>query len=230
MLKKITLAALATVSMSAFAGPNHQYQSSSNGWHNSQDIDAVDKPLYDQRKAVEWRADQCLSGSDRFDLTNLLNRAPMSVEQALVTGLCKEHRQAVMINDQMLAYRFPSETTVATTTSTDGTSTTTVTTYDTTPKDWTAMDWSGQDASFRPMRLIMTKSDKPKEISYTQALGILTANLGDTSTAVLTSWWNEKATEQEKDVIVRLLEDDASMADQIYYPSVYMHRSYDWTK
>jgi len=230
MLKKITLAALATVSMSAFAGHTHQYQSSYSGWHNSQDIDAADKSMFDQRKAVEWRAEQCLSGSDRFDLTNMLNRAPMNVEKALVSGLCKEHRQAVMINDQMLAYRFPSETTVSTTTSTDGTSTTTVTTYDSNPTNWSAVNWSGQDDSFRPMRLVMTRSDKPKEISYTQALEILSANLPDTSSGILAAWWNGKATEQEKDVIVRLLEDDASMADQTYYPSVYMHRSYDWTK
>jgi len=230
MLKKLTLAALATVSMSAFAGNTHQYQTSGPGWSNSKDVDVSDASMFDQRKALEWRASQCLKGADQYELTQLLNRAPTNVEKALLSGLSKSHKQAVMINDQMLAYRFPSETTVATTTTTDGTSTTTVTTYDSNRENWSAMDWSGQEASARPMRMIMTSSSKPKEISYDQAIEILCSDLGDTSTAILSSWWYGQATDMQKTVIVRLLEDDASLPDQVYYPSVYIHRTYDWTK
>jgi len=226
MVKKISVLALAAVSMCAFAG-SHQGQS----WANSKDVDASGGSQYDQRKAVEWRANQCLSGSDRYDLNSMLNRAPSDVEKALLSGLSKAHHQAVMINDQMLAWRFPSETTVATTTSADGTATTTtVTTYDNNTTNWSAMDWSNQEASARPMRMIMTKDSKPKEISYTQAIEILCSDLGDTSTAILSSWWYDKASDLDKSIIVRLLQDDASMADQTYYPSVYMHRTYDWTK
>jgi len=226
MFKKITVAALATVSMCAFAGTHH-HQS---GWNNK-DMDAADASMFDQRKALEWHANESLSGSDRFALNQMLNRAPMNVEKALLSGLSKAHRQAVMINEQMLAWRFPAETSVSTTTSSDGTATTTtVTTYDTNSNNWSAMDWSGQEASFRPMRMIMTKSDKPKEISYDQAIEILCSDLGDTSTAILSSWWYGEATEQQKDVVVRLLKDDASKGDQTYYSSVYTHRSYDWTK
>lgn len=216
--------------MCAFAG-SHQGQMSGQGWSNSKDMDTSDASQFDQRKAIEWRASEGLHGADRYDLNSMLNRVPSNVEKALLSGLSKAHHQAVMINDQMLAWRFPSETTVATTTSTGGTATTTtVTTYDNNTANWSAMDWSSQEASARPMRMIMTAPSKPKAISYDQAIEILCSDLGDTSTAILSSWWSGQASDNEKSIIVRLLQDDASMADQTYYPSVYSHRSNAWAK
>jgi len=217
MLKQISIAALAAVSMCAFA-------QNSSTWSD----DGMNKNDYNMRKHVEWRGNGCLSGGDRYELAEMLDRAPMSVEHCLLLALTGAHKQAVMINDKMLAVRFPADstTTMATTVNNNGTTTTTTTTTDT----WSAssMDWSGEEAGSRPMRLIMTNAKKPKDIDYDETRDILLANLNDTDAAIIADWWRTKANERQRDIIVRLLKDDARMADQIYYPSVYMHRTYSW--
>lgn len=231
MFKQMTLAAMAIVATSAFAQSTTtttvEYKSAP-GWNKADDIDLEGKSIHQLRKKLEWRANDALSGGDRTTLVSLLNRAPSNVEQALLMGLSKSHRQAVMINDQMLAWRFPADTTVSTTTTNGYSTTTTTTTYDNN-MNWSAMDWSSAEANSRPMRMIMTKSAKPKDISYDQAIEILTSDLNDTQAGTLSSWWFSRASVGQKDVVVRLLKDDAAMADQTYYPSVYSRRTYSWT-
>jgi len=237
MLKTLTLAALATISMSAFAQSGTmsttEYQTSRPMYWNNKDMwDMSGKSDMEVRKAVEWRANTALSGGDRYVLATMLDRAPSSVEHSLLWGLANAHKQAVMINDRMLAYRFPDTTvTTTSTSSTDTMGNTTMTTTTTTSPDWNAsnMDWSSMEASWRPMRMVMTQSAKPKNINYYEALEILTSDLNSSSAGVLASWWNGTASERQKDVIVRMLKDDAMMADAIYYPSVYTRRTYSWT-
>jgi hypothetical protein len=235
MLKKLTLAALASISMSAFAQSmtTVEYQTSRPMYWNTRDNwDMSGKSDMEVRKAIESRANTALSGGDRYVLATMFDRVPSNVEHSLLWGLANAHKQAVMINDRMLAYRFPATTVTSTTaSSTDTMGTTTVTTTTTTTPDWEAsnMDWSGIEDSWRPMRMVMTRNVKPKDISYITALDILTSDLNDSSAGVLAGWWNNDASERQKDVIVRMLKDDAMMADAIYYPSVYTRRTYSWT-
>ncbi|AIE87368.1 hypothetical protein [Fimbriimonas ginsengisoli] len=234
MLKRLTLAALATISMSAFAQntmTTTEYQTSRPMMWSDKDWDMSGKSDMEVRKAVESRANDVLSGGDRYCLATMLDRAPSSVEHALLWGLANSHKQAIMINDRMLAYRFPDTTvTTTSTTTTDTTGTTTTTVATTTTPDWNAsnMDWSNTEASWRPMRMVMTKSIKPKDLSYIEALDILKSDLNDTSAGILTDWWNNTASDRQKDVLVRMVKGDARMADAIYYPSVYTHRTYSW--
>lgn len=234
MLKKISLLALAAVSMSAFAQSSTTTTTTITqepARSSNSDMGLHTRDHWDMKKSVMWRANQALSGGDRYYFSSMLDRLPTSVEMALVAGLSNAHRQAVIINDNMLAMRFPVDSSVTTTSTTDASGTTTTTT--TTTTDWqmasttTGTDWN--ERSFRPMRLIMSGSAKPKDINYGEALDILTADVNDSSTAMLRDWWNNKASDRDRDVIVRLLKDDASMADQIYYPSVYTRRTWSWT-
>jgi|GEM_PF-3157275 len=236
MFKKITIAALASVSMCAFAQDSSMVRTSST-WSMSGDramMMDMNASHYEKRKMVEMRANEALSGADRYVLMAALDRAPTSVEHSLVNGLFGAHRQAMMLNDQMIAARFPVQdmTVVTTTTSASGTTatttTTTTTTTDTTMSGSTmAMDMN--DITFRPMRMVMQSSARPKMVDYMTATDILTSGLNEAQAGILRSWWMNTASEREKDVIVRLLEDSAGLADQIYYPSVYTRRIYSWS-
>jgi len=232
MLKAITAAAMATVMMSAFAQDStsgsmtittYDYQTS-RPW--AKEMDMSGKNLWEQKRHVEKMANWSLSGADRYNLAETLDRAPMSVENALVHGLTNSHRQAVVINDRVLAMRFPADSmTTTTSTANANGSITTTTTTDT----WASnMDWSNEEHGFRPMRLVMTSKVKPKDISYNDAIDILTSNLSETERGILQDWWFMKASDGQKDTIVRMLKSDASIVDETYYPSVYMHRTYSW--
>lgn len=233
MYKNLALVAMAMVSVSAFAqSGNSTWTPTTSSWNKMDDMDS-NPSFYDMQKKVVWHANKCLSGGDSYTLLTTFDRVPLSVQRALVGGLYDAHKQAKTINEQMLAYRFPAETTTTTSaTTTDGstatTTTTTTTVTDNGTNNWSAMDWSNGDMSSRPMRMVMTKGTKPKDISYSEAIDILIANQGQSTQGILSDWWQHRASERQKDVIVRLLEDDASMVDQIYYPSVYTHRTYSW--
>jgi len=224
MLKKIAMAALASVTMSAFAHTT-SITTQDKGWNND---NMQDRSVFDLRKRVEWRANDCLSGGDRFELSNLLDRSSLETENALLKGIVNAHHQAKVITEKVIAMRFPVDTTTTYTTSSNGDGTTTVTQSTTT--DWNAsnIDWSNEEHGSRPMRLVMANKTKEKDVSYNDAIDILCSNLSDSERGSLQSWWFNTATEREKDIVCRMLKSDASMADQTFYPSVYMHRTYSW--
>jgi hypothetical protein len=227
MFKKISIAALAAISLSAFA------QDSDYGhWMEKGDINVAGKSNFELRKRIDRQASECLSFADQYDLDAMLNQNSDEIDTALLRGLCHAHRQAAVITDHMLAMRFPEDSTTYATTTTNGNTVTTTTT--TTTLQANNIDWSSEDHSSRPLRIIMTNPIRPKDLSYDDAISVLCSNLNATESSILSGWWygednRDGATERMKDVIVRLLKDDARMADQTYYPSVYMHRTSGWT-
>ncbi len=230
MLKQLTVAALASVMMvSAIAQTPMMTTSGNHPWRSDKEyFDPTGKPLWEQEKYVGWAARKSLFAGDLIVLIDTIQRAPMSVESALVHGLCNARQQAIMIDDRMLAMRFPmdSMTTMSTTTNPNGTAITTTTT---TTNDYAAnIDWSSVDSGARPMRLIMTNPIKPKDVSYDDAISILCSRDSGNERGVLSQWWYSDATEGQKDAIVRFLKADASIADDIYYPSLYVNRTYSW--
>ncbi len=84
------------------------------------------------------------------------------------------------------------------------------------------------DQSFRPMRIAMASHGMPKDVNYLDALDVLCSSLTDNEKAILQSWWFYDATERQKDVLVKLIADDAGISDQTYYPSVYTRRTTTW--
>jgi molybdopterin-guanine dinucleotide biosynthesis protein len=225
MFKKLTMAALAMAAVSAMAQDSMSTTSTwSNDRMSSSNREMIDDSMAvsDKRMAVINRARQVLSGGDAYEFTSLLDRAPTSVDLAIIEGLFDAHRSAVLINEQMLMQRYPTYTSMYTTSSTDSMGNTTTTTTTTTTNTW-AMD----DNQWRPMRMVMQSEAKPKDIDYLHAISILTSDLNDTQAGVLSNWWATRASERQKDVLVKLLESSAAYADRTYYPSVYTRRT--WT-
>jgi hypothetical protein len=212
-------AALAAVSVSAFAqsdmtvtGTTTSEYINSHPWCPG-NTEVAGKPTWELRHRVEKQANLCLSGGDRFELAYMLDRNPFEVNAALLEGLCRAQHQAVKITERMLAQRFPDDTSYASLPDNY--------VLQTTPVN----SWDGEG---RALRVVMTNRIRPKDISYDDALDILCMRLDAWETPILSDWWYSGASEADKDVIVRLLKDDASMADQTFYPSVYIHQSYSW--
>jgi molybdopterin-guanine dinucleotide biosynthesis protein len=222
MFKKITLAAVAMMSVAAMAQTTTTttWTSTDTSWSKKEVIDDS-LPISDKRMEVIKRARKVLSGGDAYEFTSLLDRAPTSVDLAIVEGLFDTHREAIMIQEQRLMTMYPTYTSMYTTSSTDSMGNTTTTTTTTTSSDSWAM------SSGRPLRMVMESSAKPKDIDYLNALSILSEGLSETQKGVLANWWSYRASERQKDVLVKLVEDSAGYADHTYYPSVYTRRT--WT-
>ena len=229
MFKKICMAAMAMASVCAMAQTSNTMSTSTwaqdrtmSGMSDRMEMIDDSMAVSDKRRAVISRARQWLSGGDAYEFTSLLDRAPTSVDLAIIESLFDTHRSAVMIQEQRLMQMYPTYTSMYTTSSTDGMGNTTTTTTTTTTNTW-AMD----DSSARPLRMVMQSEAKPKDVDYLTALSILTSDLNQSQAGVLSDWWTNTATERQKDVLVKLVEKSAGWADRVYYPSVYMRRS--WT-
>ncbi len=218
MFKKMTLAALATVSMSAFAQTSTTSWSNDMTWqqqnHHWNAMDPNGMTTWDARNMVVWQSNTALSGGDRYILSNLLDRAPHNVVNALVWGLSRANWQARSYATERMMARYPASTTSYTTstTNTDGTVTTTTTTSNT-----------GWAMTARPMRFVMDKM-APRDVNYMEAMDILTSGVTSTEATILRTWWMDTATERQRDVIVRLLKDNATLVDVPYYPSTMPRR------
>ena len=207
MFKKIALLALAAVSVSAMA----QSSSWSSNWQ-----DPSTMTYTDARMAVMKRGFDSLNAGDAYILSNIIDRAPTNVATPLAFALAHNHWQARIISEELVASRWPVDSTSYTTTVTnpDGTVTTTTTTttsaYSTTYAE-----------NMRPMRMVMETPQMPRDIEWNQALDIITANVTTAEATQLRDWWWNKATEREKDVITRALEANAKLADTVTYSSAW---------
>lgn len=224
MFKKLSLAAIAMMSVAAMAQTTTTtttWSNDSTSWSNKEVIDDS-LPISDKRQAVIKRARMALSGGDAYEFTSMLDRVPTSVDLAIVEGLFDTHRQAIMIQEQRLMSMYPTYTSMYTTSTTNSMGyTTTTTTTTTTSNDTWAM------SSGRPLRMVMESESKPKDVDYLHAISILTDGLNETQKGVLSNWWSYRASERQKDVLVKMVENSASYADHVYYPSVYTRRT--WT-
>lgn len=217
MFKKLSIAALAIMSVAAMAQTSTTtWSSDDTSWSKKEVIDDS-LPISAKRKEIIKRARTVLSGGDAYEFTGMLDRVPTSVDLAIVEGLFDTHRQAIVIQEQALMAKYPTYTSMYTTSSTDSTGTMTTTT---TTETW-AM------SSGRPLRMVMESESKPKDLDYLNALTILSDGLNETQKGVLASWWATTASERQKDILVKLVENSARVADQVYYPSVYTKRT--WT-
>lgn len=236
MLKKMSLAAIALSSVAAFAQTDSNTTTTTTAtttWSSPAMNDRMEKidtnvSISKKRKIVIQRAREVLSGGDAYIFTGLLDRVSTPIDLALIEGLYNAHRQAVMINEQMLAQRFPTYASVYSTTTTDAMNNSTTTTTSTT---WNndAMAMANDDTQWRPMRWVMRTDTKPKHVDYIRAIEILNDGQDATQQGILSNWWNWDASEREKDVVTRLLGYSAGWSDRTYYPSVYTHRSWTMT-
>lgn len=218
MFKKLSIAAFAMMTVAAMAqtSTTTSWSSDNTSWSKKEMIDDS-MPISAKRQVVIKRARMWLSGGDAYEFTSMLDRAPTSVDLAIVEGLFDTHRQAIVIQEQALMAKYPTYTSMYTTSSSDSMGTTTTTT---TTESW-AM------SSGRPLRMVMESESKPKDLDYLNAFTILSDGLNQTQQGILASWWAHTASERQKDVLVKLVEGSARVADQTYYPSVYNRRT--WT-
>ncbi len=178
MLRKLSLTALAVVSMSAMAM-------------------ADGNPMADQdmRKDVLWQATN-LTGGDQYYLGAWLDRLPSQYERTIVKALSSAHTSAMSLRDTIAMSRWNS----------DGTE----------KMNWDDKStwWNNTDETMRPMRMVMSMPS-PREVGYNEALSALTAGLNATESGLLTQafWGNERG----RDILTRLVKDNASIADTAPY-------------
>jgi hypothetical protein len=202
MFKKLALAALGAISVSAFAQSSDSMQ------------DPSTMTYTDAKNAVVTRAFNSINAGDAYVLSNIMDRAPTTIANALAFGLAHNHWQAKIISEELALARYPVDSTSYTTTVTnpDGTVTTTTTTTSTTYNTTYA-------ENMRPMRMAM-ESNQWTNMDWNQALDILTANITTAEATQLRDWWWNRATEREKDVIVRSLKANAKMGNTVSYSSI----------
>ncbi len=204
MFKKFALLALAAVSVSGFAQSSMEMKS----WQDPNTM-----TYSEARHAVKMRTHMSINAGDAYVLSNILDRAPTNVSTPLAFALAHNHWQARMIADEIALARYPMDRTSYTTTVTnpDGSVTTTTTTtnaYDT-----------AYAVNMRPMRMVM-ENRSMRELEYDQALGIITSNVTTAEATQLRDWWWNKATERERDVVVRALEANAKVGDSVYSSTI----------
>ncbi|MEZ0325673.1 MAG: hypothetical protein ACAH95_07185 [Fimbriimonas sp.] len=201
MFKKLALLALGAVSVSAFG--------QASAWQ-----DPSTMTYTEAKQAVMTRAIGSINAGDAYLLSNILDRAPSNVSTALAFALAHNHWQARIIAEELALSRYPMDRTSYTTTVTnpDGTITTTTTTT-------TAYD-TEYAVNMRPMRIVM-ENMALRDMSYDQALDIITANVTTAEATQLRDWWWNKATERERDIIVRSLKANAKLGDTIYSSTVH---------
>ncbi|HSI71763.1 MAG TPA: hypothetical protein VK934_01185 [Fimbriimonas sp.] len=204
MFKKFALAAMAVVSVSAFAADNTNWQ------------DPSTMSYSDAKKAIMTRAWEAINPGDAYLLSNVIDRSPTTVANALAFALAHNHWQARIISEELAMSRFPVDRTSYTTTVTnpDGTVTTTTTTTSTAYTDTYA-------ENMRPMRIVMEPNASSRDIEWGQALDILCSNITTAEATQLRDWWWNTASEREKDVMVRILEANAKLADTVTYSSIW---------
>jgi hypothetical protein len=152
------------------------------------------------------QATYAMHPADAFDLHTLLSRGPSNLSMALARSLAKNTYEARIVGHEIAMSRIPAEYITTSYTNYDGTvTTTTTTTY--------AMVEPG-----RPMRLYMM-NPAPRDISYDEALYLLTDHLDASEATNMRDWWWNKASEREKDVIVDFFKANGKFADTIIYPS-----------
>ena len=105
MFKTMMLAAMAVVSMSAFA-QDHR-------WHDRDSFDVADagKTQYGMERFVRWQCND-LMGPDDYTFEAMLNRMPANEENALIKGIFCAHREAVREREHIITMRFPNSTEV----------------------------------------------------------------------------------------------------------------------
>lgn len=213
MLKTTMLAAFAAISMCAMAQNYGQENSRSS-------IDATGKSHYEIKREV-LKQDQYLTAGDAYDFETMLERMPVNAEHALISALFCARRQAVLIQDQKIASMFPVDAMIV---------------NDAPGMDHTAIMAQETETSFRPMKMMM-ESSHPRFMDYDTAFQILCTDLNSTERTQLGKWWDgynvtltskgmDDTNTHAKDIICQLLKNDARRADDIIYPSLYMHHVY----
>jgi hypothetical protein len=207
------LAAFAAVSMCAMAQNYGQENSRSS-------IDATGKSHYDIKQEV-LKQDQYLMPGDAYDFEVMLERMPVNAEHALINALFSARRQAVLIHDQTISAMFPVDAMIVS---------------DAPGMDHSAIMAQETETSFRPMRMMMEHS-KPRFMDYDTAFSILCTDLNSTERTELGKWWDgynitltawnmDNTNTHAKDIVCQLLKNDAKRADDVIYPSLYMHHVY----
>jgi hypothetical protein len=225
MLKSITLAALAAVSMSALAQSTSWDNTSMHGNLNKDAVMiSTDRSgaemMYDRQKSVMMQANMGLTGGDAYYLERALDHLPSNVEQALLWGLYNSRANAVSIRDEYARMRQEEFAR-----SWQSGNRTVVTNWNWNDPNWNStMTWSDEQAmTWRPMRMIMAKPMNMRNISYLEAMSILTAGADATTAGTITNFFMESRDERLKDIIVRLLRNNASLIDMsMRYPSTMM--------
>lgn len=202
MFKTTLLAALAAITVSALAQTMPE--------DRRECIDGNGKTYTDKKREVIKQVEY-LSGADQYTFWVMMDRMPYNTEVAVVDGLFCAHRQAVLIRDQIIASRFPENTDIAAQT--------------------TTLDQSilaeESDNSMRPLRMVMQPSGSYPDIDTNTAFDILASDLNDTQRTQLAKWWDDPTQEQEVDVVVRIINLQASKANDPIYASCYFN-NLDW--
>jgi hypothetical protein len=145
------------------------------------------------RQLAVDRAGAVLRAGDLYIFNNLMQRAPYSVTNTLSHALATNYWQAYLLGEEMAATKKPSVVDVV-------------------------VRIPSSDTSLRPMRLLMENRDM-SVLQPTDVLNVLLTGLGRYDQTQLKDWWLNQATERERDVVGKIVRQNASMANR-FYPSI----------
>ncbi len=236
MFKSISCAAMAALSLCAFAQSNGQLQTNDKGESMSKngiyycDADLLASPPSTEKntadyESVHWNVRhqaQWLNGADRFQLDSILVKAPGNVANSLCQALYNAQAEAnearyalvaqqVAANDQMAMTAAPGYTYFFAQTPSTMSAQATIKTY--------------SDSDNRPMRMVLQQKREPN-INYDDALDILDHELSQSAASSLNDWYLNQASDADRDVIVRMLKKDAWFKNQPIYASTLTHRNF----
>jgi hypothetical protein len=205
MFKKISLAALAAVSMVATAqNPD-----------NDMNVSPGSPLSYDHAlRIVNRQMREDLRPADAWQIQNVIDYGPSNITDALVQSLARSDLEARAMAPDYVMY-FPNQTAVSTTSVTSGSGGTTVTTTTTTTS---LGDW---EANARPLRMLMS-SHRSREMHLDDARDIILSNIPNYSQrTAFADWWDGwdavSASTNEKIAITHAVKDDAQFADEVAY-------------
>lgn len=161
MLKKLTIAAMAAVSMIAVAQePGKAAMAPRSMWHEVMDYATG------------------LNAGDQWELASWLNRMPSQYELTVVEALANTHRSAWTISDSKHAMRFQRDEMVDKRGN------------DRSGKWGYWENWSMSEENMRPMRMVMERVH-PRVITYDETLDILQSGLnGEDRSKLFNIWMN----------------------------------------
>jgi hypothetical protein len=223
MLKNITCAALAAVSLCAFAQSNYDQGQSKMGIYYSDTDRMANPPAASKNTAsygdMQWNLmhqAEWLHGADRYDLYAILDNSTGEIQNCLLQSLYNIRCEAELARHDIMAQDCASFEVMASSPMPGYT-------YffaEDAPTAITAQTNTGDfvDVTNRPMRMALNQPRVP-DISYEDAASIIEHELNSSAATNFDDWFWHTATEQNRDTLVRVLRADTWVKNQPIYVS-----------
>jgi hypothetical protein len=224
MLKSITCAALAALSICSFA-----QMESKNGIYYS-DVDLMANPPTAQKNTVSY-ADMrwnvihqtaWINGADRYDFLSMLDNSTGNIQNSLLQALYNARCEANLARRDVIAAEVANADQMANSPA-PGYTYFFAQTFPTMSAQMAPTDFT--DVDNRPMRMVLDQPRVPN-INYWDACDILEHELNTGAAVAFDNWYWNDASDRDRDVLVRMLKQDAWIKNQPIYVSTMTKRAF----